>query len=142
MSKATNNLKNVANDIKSLTIDEQMEPFQRKMAAKHRKLKKKLIGLGGNKKKVGPYTQNPSFKRSKSAPPGFGALGEAKKEEKRRIKVKINQNLDEKRKKRKKKRKKRKKRANYGGYFPYGGFQDGFGGLAGGDAGGDGGGGE
>ena len=72
MSNATNNLKNVANSIKSLTIDEQTEPFQRKMAAKHRKLKKRIIGMGGNKKKVGPYNQNPSYERSKSAPPGFG----------------------------------------------------------------------
>ena len=72
ISNATNNLKNVSNEIKSLTIDEQTEPFQRKMAAKHRKMKKRLIGLGGNKKKEAPYNQNPSFKRSKSAPPGFG----------------------------------------------------------------------
>jgi hypothetical protein len=72
MSNATNNLKNVGNEIKSLTVDEQSEPFQRKMAAKHRNLKKRLIGLGGNKKKEAPYNQNPSFTRSKSAPPGFG----------------------------------------------------------------------
>ena len=137
-SNGTNNLKNMSNEIKSMTIDEQMEPFQRKMAAKHRKMKKRLIGLGGNKKKVAPYNQNPSFKRSKSAPPGFGALGEVKLEKKRRIKVKINQNLDEKRKKKKKKRKKRKKRAYYGGYFPYYDLYDG----SGGDSGGDGGGGE
>ena len=138
MSNATNNLKNVSNEIKSLTIDEQNEPFQRKMAARHREMKKKLIGLGGNKKKVGPYNQDPSFERSKSAPPGFGAIGEAKNEEKRRIKVKINQNLDEKRKKKKKKSKKRKKRAYYGGYYPYYDLYD----DSGGDSGGDGGGGE
>ena len=138
MSNATNNLKNVANDIKSLTLDEQIEPFQRKMAAKHRKLKKRLIGLGGNRKKVGPYNQNPPYERSKSAPPGFGALGEVNLEKKRRIKVKINQNLDEKRKKKRKKRKKRRKRAGYGGYYPYYDLYDG----SGGDGGGDGGGGE
>ena len=72
MSNATNNLKNVANQIKSLTLEEQNEPFQRMMAAKHRKMKKKLIGMGGNKTKQAPYNQNPSFKRSKSAPVGFG----------------------------------------------------------------------
>jgi len=138
MSNATNNLKNVANYIKSLTLDEQNEPFQRKMAQKHRELKKKLIGLGGNRKKEGPYTQNPSYERSKSAPPGFGALEEINLEKKRRIKVKINQNLDEKRKKKKKKSKKRKKRAGYGGYYPYYDLYDG----DGGDAGSDGGGGE
>ena len=138
MSNATNNLKNVANEIKSITIDEQMEPFQRKMAANHRKLKKRLIGLGGNRKKVGPYNQNPSYERSKSAPAGFGALEEVDLEKKRRIKVKINQNLDEKRKKKRKKRKKRRKRAGYGGYYPYYDLYDG----SGGDSGGDGGGGE
>ena len=138
MSNATNNLKNVANNIKSLTLDEQTEPFQRKMAAKHRKLKKKLVGLGGNRKKVGPYDQNPSYERSKSAPAGFGALEEVDLEKKRRIKVKINQNLDEKRKKKRKKRKKRRKRAGYGGYYPYYDLYDG----SGGDSGGDGGGGE
>tara|TARA_B100000161_G_scaffold260631_1_gene227896 strand:- start:85 stop:2019 length:1935 start_codon:yes stop_codon:yes gene_type:complete len=72
MSNATNNLKNVSNEIKTLTLDEQTEPFQRKMAAKHRKMKKRLIGHGGNKKKEAPYNQDPSFERSKSAPPGFG----------------------------------------------------------------------
>lgn len=138
MPNATNNLKNVSNEIKSLTLDEQTEPFQRKMAAKHRKLKKRLIGLGGNSKKVAPYDQNPSFERSKSAPPGFGALGEVNLEKKRQIKVKINQNLDEKRKKKRKKRKKRRKTAGYGGYFPYYDLYDG----SGGDSGGDGGGGE
>ena len=42
MGNATQNLKNVGNSIKSLTIDEQMEPFQRKMATKHMKMKKRL----------------------------------------------------------------------------------------------------
>ena len=145
MPNATNNLKNVSNEIKSLTLDEQTEPFQHKMAAKHRKMKKRLIGLGGNRKKVGPYTQNPSFKRSKSAPPGFGALGEAKKEEKRRIKVKINQNLDEKRKKKRKKSKKRRSKGGYKGKTHWGvgsWWYNGSSGDSGGDSGGDGGGGE
>jgi len=135
MPNGTNNLKNVSNEIKSLTLDEQKEPFQRKMAAKHRKMKKRLIGLGGNRKKVGPYTQNPPMERSKSAPP----IGESiDLEKKRRIKVKIMQNIEEKRRKKRKKSKKRKKRAYYGGYFPYFDLYDG----SGGDSGGDGGGGE
>jgi len=138
MSNATNNLKNVSNEIKSLTIDEHTEPFQRKMAAKHRKYMNQMFKSGGFKKKMGPYNQNPPMGRSKSAPPGFGAIGEAKKQEKTSIKVKINQNLDEKRKKKRKKRKKRKKTAKYGGYYPYFDLYDG----SGGDAGGDGGGGE
>jgi 8-oxo-dGTP pyrophosphatase MutT (NUDIX family) len=135
MGNATNNLKNMSNDIKSMTINEHTEPFQRKMAAKHRKLKKRVIGMGGNRKKIGPYTQNPPMERSKSAPP----LGESVDLEKKRpIKVKIMQNIDEKRKKRRKKRKNRKKTAKYGGYYPYFDLYDG----SGGDSGGDGGGGE
>jgi len=138
MSNATNNLKNVSNEVKSLTIDEHTEPFQRKMAAKHRKYMNQMFKSGGFKKKMGPYNQNPPMGRSKSAPPGFGAIGEAKKQEKKAIKVKINQNLDEKRKKKRKKRKKRRKTAKYGGYYPYFDLYDG----SGGDSGGDGGGGE
>jgi 8-oxo-dGTP pyrophosphatase MutT (NUDIX family) len=72
MQNATNNLKNVANEIKSLTIDENTEPFQRKMAAKHRKYMNQMFKSGGFKKKMGPYNQNPPMGRSKSAPPGFG----------------------------------------------------------------------
>ena len=72
MSNATQNLKNVGNTIKSLTIDEQTEPFQKKMIKGHSKKKKIMIGLGKNKYKAGPYNKNPSYKRSKSAPPGFG----------------------------------------------------------------------
>ena len=69
-------------------------------------------------------------------------MGYDQKDKKRRIKVKISQNLDEKRKKKRKKRKKSRKRRYSGVYFPYGGLQDTFGGDSGGDAGGDGGGGE
>ena len=76
MNNATQNLKNMANDIKSLPIEEQMGPFQQKMKAKHTKMKKRLISGGGNKKKEAPFNKNPSYKRSKSAPPGFGAMGE------------------------------------------------------------------
>ena len=72
MSNATNNLKNVSNQIKSLTLDEQNEPFQRKWPKKHREMKKKLIGLGGNRKKEGPYTQKiRHMSAQKSAPAGL-----------------------------------------------------------------------
>jgi ADP-ribose pyrophosphatase YjhB (NUDIX family) len=132
MGNATNNLKNMSNDIKSMTISEHTEPFQRKIAAKHRKYMKQMFKSGGFKKKMGPYNQNPPMERSKSAPP----IGESVDlEKKRRIKVKIIQNIDEKHKKR---RKKRKKTAKYGGYYPYFDIYDG----SGGDSGGDGGGGE
>ena len=47
------------------------------MKAKHRRMKVRLIGKGKGPK-VAPYNKNPSMARSKSAPPGFGAMGEAK----------------------------------------------------------------
>ena len=53
---------------------EQTEPYQRKMKAKHSRLKKRVIGRGGQAN-VPPFTKKPSMKRSKSAPP----IGEAKK---------------------------------------------------------------
>lgn len=52
------------------------EPFQRFLRKTHPQKKKNLIGLGGNKTAGFPNSSEPSFKRSKSAPSGFGALGE------------------------------------------------------------------
>jgi len=54
----------------SIVINED-EPFQRAMKKKHGKMKMRLIGLGGNKKREKGHTKC-SFKRSKSAPPGYG----------------------------------------------------------------------
>jgi len=45
--------------------------FQRRMKQKHQLRKKMLIGIGGQKN-VPPYKIKPSYKRSKSAPAGFG----------------------------------------------------------------------
>jgi hypothetical protein len=47
---------------------EQTEPYQRKMKAKHSRLKKRVIGHGGQKAGP-PYSEKPSMERSKSAPP-------------------------------------------------------------------------
>jgi len=118
----------------------EIEHFQVKMKSKHRKMKSKLIGLGGNKGFGGGKGHSePKMGRSKSAPPGFGALGEENKGPKRSIRIKIVQNMTEKRrKKRKKRRKKSQKRGKffpYGGSFPHHGHSDG-------SDGGDGGGGE
>jgi len=53
------------------------------MKRKHRNMKRKLIGLGKNKHfGGGKGHKRPSMSRSKSAPPGFGALGEQKNKEK------------------------------------------------------------
>lgn len=62
-------------DWESLYDDEilqEEEPFQRKVKTKHRKMKFRLIGKGNNKHNVGKKMKKPSYKRSKSAPPGAG----------------------------------------------------------------------
>ena len=57
----------------------QKENFQTDVKKKHKKMKIRLIGLGRGKNT--PGTAKPSYKRSKSAPPGFGgSLEEAAKE--------------------------------------------------------------
>lgn len=50
------------------TLLEQTEPFQRKMKAKHSRMKKRVIGHGGQSN-TPPYSEKPSMERSKSAPP-------------------------------------------------------------------------
>jgi hypothetical protein len=53
------------------------EAFQKAVKKKHKKMKIRLIGLGGGKNT--PGTKKPSYKRSKSAPPGFGGSLEENK---------------------------------------------------------------
>ena len=53
-------------------IEEQAEPFQQAVKKNHRKMKIKLIGKGKNTYDVGGKMKKPSYKRSKSAPAGFG----------------------------------------------------------------------
>ena len=48
------------------------EDFQQDVKRQHKKMKIRLIGKGSNKTKAKPFVKNPSMKRSKSAPPGFG----------------------------------------------------------------------
>jgi len=50
---------------------QEIEPFQKRMRAQHPRWKKRLIGMGGQKN-TPPYSTKPSYKRSKSAPAGFG----------------------------------------------------------------------
>jgi len=50
------------------TLIEQGEPFQRKVKAKHSRLKKRVIGHGGQAN-TPPFSEKPSMERSKSAPP-------------------------------------------------------------------------
>ena len=56
-------------------LNEQTEPYQRKMKAKHSRLKKRVIGHGGQKAGP-PYNEKPSMERSKSAPPMGESLDE------------------------------------------------------------------
>ena len=50
-------------------VKEQTEPYQRKVKAKHKKMKFRLIGKGKGKHVASPYKKKPSYERSKSAPP-------------------------------------------------------------------------
>ena len=94
--------------------------FQAQMKRKHRKMKRKLIGIGGNKDFGGGKGHSrPKMSRSKSAPAGFGVLEEENEAPKRSIKVKITRNMDEKR--RKKRKKGPKKGSKKSKYYPYGG---------------------
>jgi len=60
-----------------MDIREQKSKYQIKIAKGHSRSKKRLIGKGGNKDTGGGKGHTrPSMKRSKSAPAGFGAIGE------------------------------------------------------------------
>ena len=144
MGQTTTNLRKAYDELSIQDeIFEQNEPFQLKMKRKHRTMKRRLLGIGKNKHfGGGKGHKRPSMSRSKSAPPGFGAIGEEKEhfldESKKKVTIKVNivQELDEKRKKKKKKRKKRRKNYGIGSYYPY---FDLFGSGNSGDSGGDGG---
>jgi hypothetical protein len=150
---ATHNLKNVMEIfLNQGHLMLESRKYQVKIKKNHSKMKKRVIGMGGSKSTGAKGLQKvKDFKRSKSAPPGFGAIGEEKSpKEVKKIKISIVDELDEK-KKRKKRRKgkkpgpkkgsKRKKRTNkyhwsVGSWWYGGGYGDGS------NGGGDGGGGE
>ncbi len=80
MSRATTNLRKAYDE---LTVKDEIlnetEVYQLKMQKKHKNMKKKLIGYGKNKHfGGGKGHKRPKMDRSKSAPPGFGAIGEQK----------------------------------------------------------------
>tara|TARA_B100000424_G_C22825012_1_gene441069 strand:- start:84 stop:269 length:186 start_codon:yes stop_codon:yes gene_type:complete len=50
-------------------VKEQTEPYQRKIRAKHKRMKFGLIGKGKGKHIASPYKEKPSYGRSKAAPP-------------------------------------------------------------------------
>jgi ADP-ribose pyrophosphatase YjhB (NUDIX family) len=135
LNKCTTNLRKAYDDlIIKDEIFEQNEPYQLKMKKKSRNGKRRLVGMGGNKHfGGGKGWKRADLSRPKSAPVGFGAIGEQKSmiegekwpkkhfkerilkendeknKKKVKIKVKIAKNLDEKRKKRRKSRKNRRK---------------------------------
>jgi 8-oxo-dGTP pyrophosphatase MutT (NUDIX family) len=80
LDKSTANLRKAHAELSIMdTIFEQDEPFQRAMKKKHRKMKKRLVGLGKNKHFGGGKGHTrPKMSRSKSAPPGFGIMEEEK----------------------------------------------------------------
>ncbi len=80
MSKCTTNMRKAYNELSIKDqIFEENEPFQLKMKKNHRNMKRKLIGFGKNKHfGGGKGHKRPKMDRSKSAPPGFGAIGEDK----------------------------------------------------------------
>lgn len=56
-------------------IQELEEDYQQRIKKGYSEKKRKMIGQG-NEPNTKPYSERPSYKRSKSAPPGFGAMGE------------------------------------------------------------------
>ena len=64
-----NNTEEKVEEIYNPVVEE--ENYQRRGKQRHYLQKKRLIGLGGEKNSP-PYTKKPSYKRSKSAPAGFG----------------------------------------------------------------------
>jgi len=52
--------------------------YQNKVKRKHKRMKIRVIGKGGNKFKGAPFDEKPCYERSKSAPAGAGALEEKK----------------------------------------------------------------
>lgn len=134
---ATQHLENV---LQLLEMQQELIESYQPHSKNHAIKKRRIIGLGGSKTTGAKGLSRVSdFKRAKSAPPGFGVLEEENEEApKKKYKIKIKTELDE--KKRKKKRKKKKKSTKRkGSYWPFWGFGSD---SSDGDSGGDGGGGE
>jgi len=76
-------------------IVSELEDFQKKMAKLNDRSKKRLL-TKGKQSNTAPYTVKPSLKRSKSAPPGFGAIGESEIDIVPNIKEDLERNIWEK----------------------------------------------
>jgi ADP-ribose pyrophosphatase YjhB (NUDIX family) len=86
----------------------------------HKRKKKRIVGLGGSKTTGAKGLKRVTdFKRSKSAPPGFGVLEEEDDvKPTKKIKISVVSSIDEK-KKRKKRNKKTKSKRKSATYWPY-----------------------
>jgi len=133
----TQNLQNVMN---MLDMQQEILESRQPHSKNHKAKKRRLIGLGGAKSTGATGLKRvKDFKRSKSAPAGFGVLEEEKEDKpQKKIKISINYSIEEK-KKRKKKKKTSKKRKNrgVGSYFPYFDLYDSSDSSDGGDGGGE-----
>jgi hypothetical protein len=78
------------NEYKTLLCE--VEEFQKKMIRKHKAGKKRILATG-KQPNTAPYTQKPSMERSKSAPPGFGAIGESEVEVVPELKDDLNRDI-------------------------------------------------
>lgn len=74
------------------TLLKETEEFQKKMIRKHRAGKQRLLATGPQPN-TAPYTKKPSMERSKSAPPGFGAIGESEVEIVPELKEDLNRDI-------------------------------------------------
>ena len=124
---ATQNLHNALKFLQEegLMLEKRAYPHSNNHSTK----KRRLIGMGGSKTTGAKGLKRVvNFKRSKSAPAGYGVLEEDNEKKNKKIKISIVSSIDEK-KKRKKKRKgkkpgpkkgsKQKRRKNYGNSWPY-----------------------
>ncbi len=57
---------------RTISTNEQTEPFQKAVKKNYRKMKLRLIATGPNTYNIGGKMKKPPYSRSKSAPPGFG----------------------------------------------------------------------
>jgi len=71
-----------------------MEKFQKEVAKGHSAAKKAL--LSGGAQNSPPFTQKPDYERSKSAPAGFGAIGESEELPiRKKLKVRLVKKVEE-----------------------------------------------
>ena len=128
----TQNLKNALDLVEKqsdvLDLEEIQERRLQPHEKGHKRKKKRIIGLGGSKTTGAKGLKRVTdFKRSKSAPAGFGVLEEESDDKPtKKVKISIVSSLDE-----RKRRKRKKKKADYFPYWALSSDSDGSGGDGG-----------